>query len=187
MSNPSVIELFKQAGLPYRAIVKLLEPTRVWTGMRRNKIVTEFEAFTKLTDQNTLGYFFSPKTYHLFYMPENVVEFIPVDTMELWNRAKQAARCIIDDRIHGRELDGAFENHDGDEMCAALWRMALRGKKLKESIEKAWKEQGVLDSFICNYEKFLGLSDRELSEHARNTRETSRKEWEKIVEGWNTK
>jgi hypothetical protein len=170
MSNASAIELFKQAGLPYRAVVKLSEPTRVWTGKTRSSIKTEFEAFTKLTNENVLGYFFNPKTYYLFYMPENVVEFIPVDTRELWSRARKAANHIINDRIYGRELDDAFENNDGDEMCAALWRMAQKSAKLRSKIESAWKIN-VQHTFVVNYDKFASLSNKELSEHARKTRE----------------
>jgi hypothetical protein len=176
----NTIELYEQAGKPRRAIIKLSEPTKVWTGQRRNSIKTEFEAWVSYHD-GIIGYFFNPKTYHLFYMPENVVEFVPVDEMELWKRAKQAARCIIDDRIHGRELDGAFENNDGDEMCAALWRMAQRSPKLKAAIENAWKSN-VEHTMIANYDKFASLSDKELSEHARMTRVTRQEEWDRMFE-----
>jgi hypothetical protein len=161
------IDLYKQAGEPKRAIIKLSEPTKVWTGLRRNSVKTEFEAWVTLGKTGTLGYFLNPNSYHCFYMPENVIEFIPVDEMELWKRAKYAAKCIIDGRTHGRELDNAFENYDGEEMCAALWRMAQRSKKLKSQIEKTWNSTL---NFEENYRHFFDLSDKELSEHAQKTR-----------------
>lgn len=162
----NVIDMYKNSGSPSRAKIILSEETKIWTGLRRNKTVKSFEAYITLSQNGTLGYYVNPNSYHIFYMPKNVVEFIPVDTMELWSRAKKAARYIINGQTHGRELDNAFENNDGDEMCSALWRMALKNKKLKFAIEKVI----VSSSLQENYKKFSHLSDKELSEHAFQTR-----------------
>lgn len=168
MTAKSVQEIYEEAGKPDRAIIRLSEPTKVWTGLRRSSVKTEFEAW--ITDKGT-GYYISPKSFHAFYMPENVIEIIPVDTMELWRRAKIAKKYIMTGKTHGRELDNAFENYDGDEMCAALWRMALKSDKLREAIYKVWHSpESVERSFVLNAQKFEHLSDDELSKHAQETR-----------------
>ena len=162
--------LYEQAGSPRRAVVKLSTPTMVYTGKRRGTKKTEFEAFIteiKLGAKTVLGYYFNPNAYHSFWMPENVIEFIPIDTMDLWYRARKAAEHIKADRIHYRELDGAFENYDSDEMCAALHRLSLRSKKLAETLYKAVTEKVILEYA----EKFSDLTDKELAEHAKQTRE----------------
>lgn len=163
-------ELYEQAGKPDRARVILSEPTKVYTGLRRSAVVREFEAYITQTAAGNMAYYINPKAIHAFYMPENVVEFIPVDTMELWDRARKAAAHIKAGRIHGRELDNAFENYDGDEMCAALWRMAKKSAKLENAVRSAW---GVNTSqaFGNSAAKFAHLSDKELSEHAKVTRD----------------
>lgn len=90
-----------------------------------------------------------------------------MDTMELWYRARKAAENIKAGRIHGRELDNAFENWDGDEMCAALYRLSLQSPKLAETLYVAIVESEVKE---CA-EKFAHLSDSELSKHAEQTRD----------------
>lgn len=166
----TVEELYESAGKPARAIIKLSSETLVYTGKRRASKVTQFEAYVLKLRGGSIGYYINQNAHHAFYVPENVVEFIPVDTMELWYRARKAAEHIKADRIHGRELDGAFENNDGDEMAAALFRMAQKSKKLKEAIIKAWREDGFNYSFVKNAEKFSHLTNEELSKHAEQTR-----------------
>ena len=167
MTAKSVQELYEDAGKPNRAIIRLSQPTKVWTGLRRSSVKTEFEAW--ITDSGK-GYYISPKSLHAFYMPENVIEIIPVDTNELWRRARIAAKYITAGKTHGRELDNAFEKHDGDEMCAALWRMAMRNDKLLLAIQREWSICGT-GTFVKNCEKFKHLSNDELSKHAQETRE----------------
>ena len=152
-------------------IVKLFEPTKVYTGLRRAAVVKEFEAYITQTATGNMAYYINPNARHAFYMPENVIEFIPVDTMELWFRARKAAAYIKADRIHGRELDNAFENYDGDEMCAALWRMAKKSAKLENALRSAWGVN-ISPTFENNAAKFAHLSDKELSEHAKATRDS---------------
>ena len=156
--------LYEQAGSPRRAVVKLSTPTMVYTGKRRGTKRTQFEAFIT---KDGLGYYFNPNSFRAFYMPDNVTEFIPVDTKDLWYRARKAADHIKADRTYGRELDGAFENYDSDEMCAALHRLSLRSKKLAETLYKAVTEKVILEYA----EKFSDLTDKELAEHAKQTRE----------------
>lgn len=167
--NEKIIELYEQAGKPQVAIIKLSEPTKIATSIRNSRIVTEFKAYITENKTHGLGYCIQPRSYHAFYMPENVVEFVPVDTMELWARAKKAANYIKADKVHGRELNNAFENYDGDEMCAALWRMALKSDKLMTAIKHVWSNGQ--ETFLKNHEKFNHISDKELSEHAQKTRE----------------
>lgn len=162
----NTLELYEKAGKPDRARVILSEPSKVYTGLRRSSIVKEFEAYITCTAGGNMAYYINPKALHAFYMPENVTEFVPIDTMELWYRAKKAAAYIVADRIHGRELDNAFENYDGDEMCAALWRMAKKSKKLAEMLPRAI----VKETLERNAAKFATLTNAELSEHAKNTR-----------------
>lgn len=162
----TTIELYKQAGEPDRARVILSEPTKVYTGLRRASIVKDFEAYITVTKTGNMAYYVNPNAHHAFYMPENVTQFVPIDTMELWYRARKAAAHIKADRIHGRELDNAFENYDGDEMCAALVRMAKKSPKLAEMLPRAI----VVQSLAENAAKFEHLTDKELSEHAANTR-----------------
>lgn len=159
-------ELYEKAGKPYRARVILSEPTKVYTGLRRSSVVKEFEAYITRTAGGNMAYYINPKSYHAFYMPENVTEFIPVDTMELWYRARKAASYIKADRIHGRELDNAFENYDGDEMCAALYRLSLKSEALAKTLYRAVCESSITE----NASKFASLTDKELSEHAKESR-----------------
>lgn len=167
----NTFELYEKAGKPDRARVILSEPTKVFTGLRRATVVKEFEAYITQTAAGNMAYYINPNAHHAFYMPENVIEFISIDTMELWYRARKAAAHIKAGRVHGRELDNAFENYDGDEMCAALWRMAQKSEKLMLSIRKEWSQyKGVEQTFEVNAAKFAHLSDKELSEHAAETR-----------------
>lgn len=166
----TTIELYEKSGKPRRATVKLSAPTKVYTGKRRASIVTKFDAYLTVV-KGEVVYYLNPNAHHAFYLPENVTEFAPVDTMELWYRARKAADHIKADRIHGRELDDAFENCDGDEMCAALWRMAQKSEKLMAAIRKAWKDHGVRDTFETNAAKYATLTDKELSQRAAETRE----------------
>ena len=159
-------ELYEQAGKPERAVVELSEPTKIWTGLRRSKIAKSFEAYITETKTGKVVYYINPNSYHCFYLPENVTKFTPVDTMELWKRARKAADHIKAGRIHGRELDNAFENNDGDEMCAALFRMTQRSEKLSTAISKAVRYSTLKE----NADKFSHLNDKELSEHAKQSR-----------------
>ncbi|HET6446210.1 MAG TPA: hypothetical protein VFI27_16710 [candidate division Zixibacteria bacterium] len=159
--------LYEEAGSPRRAVVKLSTPTMVYTGKRRGSKKTEFEAFIT---KDGLGYYFNPNSFRAFYMPDNVTEFVPIDTMDLWYRARKAAEHIKADRTHGRELDGAFENGDSDEMCAALHRLSLRSKKLAETLYKVVPEKNILE----HVEKFSNLTDKELAKHAKQSREEGR-------------
>jgi hypothetical protein len=122
----NALELYEQAGKPDRAIITFDKPTKIAKGLRpgSNKIVISFEAYLLVPRTNTLAYYFSSTTSFSFQMPENVIKIEPVDIMELWRRARKAANYIKADKVHGRELDNAFENYDGEEMCCALiaWR-----------------------------------------------------------------
>lgn len=163
------LELYEKAGKPHRAIIRLSEPTKVYSGIRRSSVVAEFEAFITTTTSGILAYYWNPSARHAFYMPDNVTEFIPVDTMELWRRARKAAAYIKAEKTRGRELDNAFEHYDGDEMAAALWRMALKSDRLMTAIKKEWANG--TQTFEKEYATFSHLTDQELSDHAKITRE----------------
>src|SRR3989304_4220895 len=109
------------------------------------------------------------KNYTAFYNITN-------NRLFFWPNQSKGVKIPEDEfkkvKTSGRELDNAFENYDGDEMCAALYRMALRSQKLMQGLKREWSRPGSFErTFIANAEKFQALSSKELSEHARQTRE----------------
>ena len=170
----NALDLYNEAGKPDRAIITFDRPTRIAASLSRMKIVTRFEAWLTVGNgrgDKPLAFYYNKRSIHAFYMPDNVIKIKPVDTMELWCRARKAADYIRAGQTHGRELDNAFENYDGEEMCCALYRMALKSPKLLIALKKEWSAEG---SFVRTFAqagmKFHDLPDKQLSEHAKQTR-----------------
>jgi len=165
----NMLDLYKQAGSPDRAVVQFAEPTTIYKSKKTSsaKQVLKFEAYLMVTHTEEVCYYFQRNSYRAFPLPDNVESITPVGTMELWRRARKAAGYIKAGKTHGRELDDAFENYDGDEMCAALWRMAQKDPALKNALIKEW---GKLDSFLEQAQKFASLTNEELSARAEQSR-----------------
>jgi len=89
-----------------------------------------------------------------------------VNVNDFWGRARHAAACIIDGRTHGRELDGAFENYDGDDMCAALLKIADAKPELADALPRVMGA-----SFFKAGHTLKHLSKRELAKRAQKSRE----------------
>jgi hypothetical protein len=53
-------------------------------------------------------------------------------------RLENAIRDILADRTHGRELDSAFENYDGDQMATAIVRRCRTNPRLDQIIRSRY-------------------------------------------------
>jgi len=169
----SALKLYEQAGSPDRATITFDTPTVIAASKRKTKVVTTFNAYLCIPRPGILAYYFTPNSYHSRALPENVVSIVAIDTMELWYRARKAAEHIKAGRVHGRELDSAFENGDSNEICAALWRLARRSPKLDDTLHKMWRGEAFDKTFTFHQLQFEKLNDKELSERAKQSRRQS--------------
>src|SRR3972149_5349029 len=163
----NAIQLWEEAGKPRRAILEFESPVQYTSG-RKVKTGTKFEAYVSSLQGVTLGYFFNPNAHRAYYVPDGLIKITPVDPYSCKRRLDYAVRCILADRTHGRELDSAFENHDGDQMAAAIIRRARKNPKLDRIIREQFS------TARCDWYKIAalrdGLTDEELQAEADQTR-----------------
>lgn len=91
-------------------------------------------------------------------------------------RVDQAADHILAGRIHGRELDDAFENYDGEFVVCALMRLAETHPPFKTSLTPFTDCEG---SKWCEiHDRFRFIRDEELPGFAKAWRKHEAAIWE---------
>lgn len=90
-------------------------------------------------------------------------------------RVNYAAAVISNRRATSRAFDNCFENNDGDEVAVILYRRSLKNPKLAANIWRYLSQSSVMPEV----ERLKDVSTRDMAEHARQTRERARAEFQK--------